>query len=99
LLSAPILLYRPLFNRGVLSFENAGPIEFDVGIVLLDEPDGSLVERRASDPDAGRGSEPVQDPGAGFASTAAASRVYDERVFVPALVAGKPQVRQDYFLF
>jgi len=99
LLSPPILLGRFLIDRSVLPLENTGPIELDVGIVLLDEPDGSLVERRASDPDARGRSEPVQDARAGFAATAAASRMHHERVLVPALVAGKPQVRQNYFLF
>ena len=96
---APVLRHRFFVDRRILPFENARPIEFDVGVVLLDQPDGRLIEGRATDPHAWRGSKPVQDTRAGFAAAPAASRMHHKRVFVPALVAGKPQVRQVYFLF
>jgi hypothetical protein len=65
--------------------------------VLFDQPDRVLIERRTSDLDAGRGTEPVQDTRPPF--TLPLLRVDDERVLVPAFVTAEPDLRQDYFLF
>jgi hypothetical protein len=69
--------------------------------VLFDEPDGVFVERRSADAHAWWSSEPIEDARPRFTAPAAARavRVNDERVLVPALVAGEPQMRQNYFLF
>ena len=76
-----------------LPFEDPGPVEGDVGIVLLDQPDGVLVERRTPDLDARRRPEPVKDarPPLPFALL----RVDDERVLVAAFVAAEPELGQD----
>src|SRR5438067_3913112 len=47
------------FTRG-RRFENAGPVELHVGVVLFEQSDGSLVDRCAADAHAGRRAEPVQ---------------------------------------
>jgi hypothetical protein len=87
--------------RNVLAFQNPRPVEIDVGIVLLDEPDRIFVERGASDTDPGRRSKPIEDARSRLSATAAAGavRVHDKRVLVSAFVARKPEMRQNYFLF
>jgi hypothetical protein len=85
----------------VLSFQDPGPVEIDVGIVLLDQPDRIFIERGAPDTHSRGRSKPIEDarsrlpaaPGAG------AVRVLDKRVLVAAFVARKSQMRQNYFLF
>src|SRR6185503_12917263 len=83
-------------TRTVLPFQDAGPVEFNVGIVLLDQADGVFVERRPPDPDARRRSKPVEDARSRFSATSApgAVRMHDKRVLVPPFVARKPQMRQ-----
>ena len=86
------------FRTGrALPFQNPRPVEFDVRVVLLDQPDGIFIERGAPDPDARRRAEPVQDAGARPAPPS--TGMDDKRVLVAALVATEPQKRQDYFLF
>ena len=91
----------PGFIRTVLPLQDARPVELDVGIVLLYQPDRVFVECRSSDADAWWSAKPIEDAGSGFPAAAAtgAVRVHDKRVLVPAFVAAEPQVRQGYFLF
>ena len=80
-----------------LPFQDPGPVERDVGVVLFYEADGIFIERRAPDLDAGRRPEPVKDPGPALPFFLL--RVDDEGVLVAALVAREPELRQGYFLF
>jgi len=84
-----------------VAFENARPIEFDVGVVLLDQADGVLIEGRSADAYAWRRAKPIKDARARLTATptAGAVRVHDKRILVAAFVARKPQMRQNYFLF
>ena len=55
----PPLAAWNLDDRRIL--QDSRPVELDVGIVLLQQADGVLVDRRASDANAGRGAEPIKD--------------------------------------
>jgi hypothetical protein len=94
-------VWRPLTLRGrlrgALLSEDFRPVEFDVGVALLDGLDRDLVEGGASNSDARWGPKPIEDASSRSASPAIV--LNDERVFVTALVAAEPQVGQDYFLF
>jgi len=85
----------------VLPFQDARPVEINVWVVLLDQANRVFVERRSPDADAGRRSKPVEDARSRFPATSApgAVRMHDKGVLVPAFVARKPQMRQNYFLF
>ena len=92
---------RSLTLGAFLSFQDPGPIEFDIRIVLLDQADGIFVKRGSPDTHPGRGAKPVQDPRTRLSAPSApgAVRMHDKRVLVTAFVARKPQVWQIYFLF
>jgi hypothetical protein len=60
-LSTFLLSGSPRLSGAVLTFENPRPIEFNVRVVLLDQPDGVFVERGAPDAHAWRRSEPIED--------------------------------------
>jgi hypothetical protein len=99
---APVLKIRSAVTlrrdfRCPLLFQDLRPVELDLRIVLFDRLDCRFVERRPTDPYARRRSKPVED--AGSRSAFATITVDDERVFVAALVAAEPEVRQGYFLF
>jgi hypothetical protein len=79
------------------SLENSCPIELDVRVVLLEQPDRVLVQRGAPDTNPRRSAEPIEDARPGFSTSPAA--VDDERVFVPALVAIEAKVRQKLLPF
>jgi hypothetical protein len=100
---APIPLARIAIaaNRGLRDriFENARPVEFDVGVVLLQQPDRFLVDRRASDADARRRAEPVQKALPRPAPAPARPDFGERGRLVSALVAIEAQLRQGYFLF
>lgn len=97
---ASLRLRRTGLRRCLLSLQDTGPVELDVRVVLLDKPDRIFIERRPSDANARGGAKPVQDAGARLAAAPAGGvGMDDKRVFVAALVAAEPEVRQDYFLF
>ena len=97
---AALRLRRARLGWGVLRLQDSGPVELNVRIVLLDESNRVLVERRPSDADSGWGPKPIKDSRTRLAApTAAAMGVDDKRVLVAAFIAAEPEVRQDYFLF
>lgn len=81
-----------LRGRTPLALEDPWPIELDAGIRLFDPANGVGIERRASNPDAGRRTEPVKD--SRTRPAAPPFGVDDEGIFVTALVAVEPQVWQ-----
>jgi hypothetical protein len=87
--------------RTILAFQDPCPVELNVGVVLFDQPDGIFIERGSADAHAGRRPKPIEDARSRFSAASApgAVRMHDKRVFVPAFVARKPQMRQNYFLF
>jgi hypothetical protein len=81
-----------------LTFENPRPVELHSRIQLFDQVDRLFVERGASDLDARRRAEPVQDSRSRLAA-AALFGVDDEGVLVTALVAVEAQIRQTLLPF
>ena len=63
------------------------------------QPSGFVVQGGSSDAYAGRCAEPVQQPLAAAAATAATTRIHQRGRFVSALVAIEAELRQVYFLF
>ncbi len=87
----------PLGVRLRRLFQDSRPVELHVGIVLLEQTDGVLVDRRASDPDAGRRTKPIKDA---VLAASFAPRIVDERCrLVPAAVAVETQMWQTLLPF
>jgi hypothetical protein len=84
-------------RRSILPFQDPRPVEIHSGVGSFDQLDRVFIERRASDPDAGRGSKPIKDARVRLALPPVG--VDDEGVFVAELIPAESQIRQGYFLF
>ena len=84
-------------SRDRPALQDPRPIEFDVRVARLDQPDGVLVESGASDPDTWRRAEPVKNPGPALPSPS--RRLDDVGVLVSALVFAEPELRQGLLPF
>src|ERR1051326_6690922 len=89
----PILAAALLLGDWRQRFEDARPVELDVRVVLFDQTNRILVDRRASDADAWRSAKEIQKTLAAPA-TAAAGTDQERSRFVAAVVASEPEVRQ-----
>ena len=72
--------------------ENANPIEFDVGVLLLDQPNRFLIERISPDFHTRRRAEAIED--ARLRVAPSSFRVDQIRCLVASLVAVETQERQ-----
>lgn len=79
------LAARLRIRRGI--FQNPRPVELNIRIVLLEEPDRLLIDRCAADAHAGRRAEPIKEA---LPFTSPATRRFDQsRGFVSAPIAAE----------